>query len=101
MLPEVITCLGYRSAQVRGPCASRLNKAAPFGLSLLRRGVGRLKERLELKNFKLTSFHLQVALNLHQLLLLPLDLLLTVQFLLFQLVLEQFNLLQLSVKLEL
>ena len=62
---------------------------------------GRLEQSLELEHLELALFHLEVAGELDQLLLLAFDLLLTVQLLLFEFVLQQLNLLKLSVKLEL
>lgn len=60
----------------------------------------RLKKRLELQHFEFTFFDLQVRSQFDKLLLLPLNLLFTMQLLLFQLVLQKFNLLKLSVEFE-
>ena len=101
VLLEVVTRFRDRPAQVRRSRTRCGDKTAPFRLALLRSGVRRLKEGLKLEDLKFPSFDLQIASNFHELLLLPLDLLLTVQLLLFELVLQQFNLFQLRVKLEL
>ena len=87
VLSEVVTRFRDRPAQVSRSGTRSGDKTATFGLTLLGCGVRRLKKCLKLEDLKFTSFDLQIACDLHELLLLPLDLLLTVQLLLFELVL--------------
>lgn len=87
VLSEVVTRFRDRPAQVSRSGTRSGDKTTTFGLSLLGCGVRRLKKCLKLEDLKFTSFDLQIASDLHELLLLPLDLLLTVQLLLFELIL--------------